>query len=171
MRLVLFVSLLLHLILPSPTPFKINVPEQVLTDLKQRLEITRFPDAIEDDMNWKSGTNLNYLKDLVTYWKNEYNWRKQEEYLNSFPQYLLSIGNQTIHFIHARSKYPQAQPLLLVHGWPGSFFEFHKILPMLLDPVAYGGQEGDAFHVVAPSIPGYGFSSGCLLLRLSFRHC
>jgi pimeloyl-ACP methyl ester carboxylesterase len=156
----IFFVLFLQLLLADPVPFKIDVPEDVLTDLNRRLASTRFPDSIEDDLNWKAGTNLNYLKTFIAYWRDGYNWRKEEEKLNNIPQFTTTIGNQTLHFIHARSKYAQAQPLLIVHGWPGSFFEFYKILPMLVDPVAYGGREEDAFHVVAPSIPGYGFSSG-----------
>jgi microsomal epoxide hydrolase len=158
--MLLLLALLVSLSLGVPTPFKINVQNSVLEDLQKRLELARYPDSLQDDKNWTTGTDLNYLKSVVEYWKTKYDWRQQEEKLNQMPQFTTTIGDQVVHFVHARSKYPNAKPLLMVHGWPGSFFEFSKILPMLLDPVPYGGTEEDAFHVVSPSIPGYGFSSG-----------
>lgn len=141
----------------SVTPFRINVPEAALTDLKDRLARTRFPSEI-DGAGWEYGTNLAYLKDLVTYWRTKYNWRDQERRLNQLPQFTTSIDGVDIHFVHQRSSRPDAVPLVFIHGWPGSFFEVTKIIGPLTDPSAHGGRPEDAFHVVALSLPGYGFS-------------
>jgi pimeloyl-ACP methyl ester carboxylesterase len=139
------------------TPFKIRVPEPVLADLKRRLQQTRFPDEIPMS-GWDFGTNLGYLKQLVTYWRDGFDWREQERRLNQLPQFKTNIDGLDVHFVHQRSSHRDALPLVLVHGWPGSFIEFTKILGPLTEPTAHGGQAADAFHVVAVSLPGYGFS-------------
>jgi epoxide hydrolase len=138
-------------------PFKIRVPDAVLADLKQRLARTRFPGEIAGS-NWDYGTNPSYLKELVTYWQQKFDWRAAEKQLNQFEQFTTNIDGLDIHFIHQRSKNPNAMPLAITHGWPGSVVEFTKIIPLLTDPAAHGGNAGDAFHVVAMSLPGFGFS-------------
>jgi pimeloyl-ACP methyl ester carboxylesterase len=138
-------------------PFKINVPEEVLVDLKQRLARSRFADEVEG-AGWNYGTNLAYLKQLVAYWRDKYDWRAAERRLNQFEQFKTNIDGLNVHFIWRKSKERNALPLLITHGWPGSVVEFTKIIPPLTDPVAHGGRAEDAFDVVAPSIPGYGFS-------------
>jgi len=140
----------------QPTPFKIAVPDAVITDLKERLAKTRYPDQLEN-AGWKYGTELNYLKGLVEYWQNTYDWRKQEEYLNKFQHFQMDVRGLKVHFIHEKSNHKNAKPLLLCHGWPGSVFEFHKIIRPLTHPEEFGGKS-EVFHVIAPSIPGYGFS-------------
>ena len=107
---------------------------------------------------WEYGIPIDYLQQLVAYWRDHYDWRAEEDRLNSFEHYRTRIGGQGIHFIHARSAHPEALPLLLTHGWPGSIVEFLDVIPRLTDPEAHGGTAGDAFHVIAPSLPGYGFS-------------
>ena len=146
---------------PAPNdavrPFKIHVDDAVLADLKQRLARTRFPGEI-DGSSWDYGTNLAYLKDLVAYWRDKYDWRAAERRLNQFDQFTTTIDGLDIHFIHQRSRSANAMPLVISHGWPGSFVEFTKIIPLLTDPAAHGGNATDAFHVVAISLPGFGFS-------------
>jgi epoxide hydrolase len=139
------------------TPFTVAVPEETLVDLRDRLARTRFIDDF-DGNEWTYGVSRSYLQELCEYWRTTFDWRAQEATLNSFDQFHVRIDGQPIHFIHARSTKPAALPLLLVHGWPGSIFEFVKVIGPLSDPVAYGGDEADAFHVVSPSLPGYGFS-------------
>ena len=138
-------------------PFTINVPEAVLDDLRVRLEQTRLPDQL-DGVGWDYGTELDYLTELITYWKDDFDWREQERRLNQFDQFKTVLGDLDIHFIHQRSPEADAMPLIVTHGWPGSIAEFTKIIGPLTDPVAHGGAAEDAFHVVAPSMPGYGFS-------------
>jgi pimeloyl-ACP methyl ester carboxylesterase len=138
-------------------PFKIHVDDAALADLKQRLTRARFPDEL-DDAGWTFGTNLAYLKELVAYWRERFDWRAQERRLNQLEQFKTNIDGLDIHFIHRRSKVPNAFPLIMTHGWPGSFAEFAKVIGPLTDPVAHGGRAEDAFDVVVPSIPGYGFS-------------
>ena len=138
-------------------PFRIAVPDAVLTDLRERLARTRFPDEIPDS-GWTYGTNLAYLKELVAYWRDKYDWRAAERRLNQFDQFTTTIDGLDIHFIHQRSRSTDAMPLVISHGWPGSFVEFTKIIPLLTDPAAHGGSAADAFHVVAISLPGFGFS-------------
>ena len=137
--------------------FVIHVPDADLADLKDRLARTRLPDEI-GGADWDYGTPLGYLRSLITYWREEFDWRKQEQLLNSFDQFKTRIGDLDIHFIHQRSPEKNAIPLLITHGWPGSVAEFTKIIGPLTNPVAHGGRAEDAFHVVAPSMPGYGFS-------------
>jgi pimeloyl-ACP methyl ester carboxylesterase len=139
------------------TPFTVEVPEEILADLRDRLGRTRFIDDFEGS-EWTYGVSRSYLRSLCEYWRTTFDWRAQEALLNAFDQFQTRVGRQSIHFVHARSPHPGALPLLLVHGWPGSIFEFVKVIGPLSDPVAYGGDATDAFHVVAPSIPGYGFS-------------
>jgi epoxide hydrolase len=139
-------------------PFKIAVEDAVLRDLKDRLARTRWPDQI-DDTGWEYGVPLASMKELVEYWRAKYDWREQEKKLNEPGQFVTRIDGLNIHFWHVRSKEKNALPLVLVHGWPGSFVEFYKLLGPLTDPVAHGGKAADAFHVVCPSLPGFGFSS------------
>ncbi|GHO79006.1 multidrug MFS transporter [Ktedonobacter sp. SOSP1-85] len=137
--------------------FKIAIPQAVLDDLQERLARTRWPDEVEG-AGWDYGTNLAYLKELVDYWRNEYDWRAHEAKLNSFAQFRTEIDGLGIHFIHERGKGPNPIPLLLTHGWPDSFYRFHKIIPLLTDPASHGGDPADAFDVIVPSLPGFGFS-------------
>jgi pimeloyl-ACP methyl ester carboxylesterase len=138
-------------------PFRINVAESVLTDLKERLARTRFPDEV-NDAEWSYGTSLAYLKELVEYWRTAYDWRVAERALNQWHHFRADVEGLGVHFIHERGTGPRPLPLLISHGWPGSVVEFVKILGPLTDPAAHGGDPADAFDVVAPSLPGYGFS-------------
>jgi epoxide hydrolase len=139
-------------------PFRIAVEEAVLRDLQGRLARTRWPDQIEGT-GWEYGVPLATTQELVEHWKTKYDWRQQEKQLNELNQFVTRIDGLDIHFVHVRSKDKKALPLVIVHGWPGSFVEFQKIIGPLTDPVAHGGKAEDAFHVVCPSLPGYGFSS------------
>lgn len=139
------------------TPFRIDVADDVLLDLRERLAQTRWPDALPDS-GWDYGTNRDYLQQLVRYWHDQYDWRAWEKLLNTFPQFLTEIDGIRVHFLHVKARGTNAIPLLLTHGWPGSFFEMYKIIGPLTDPVQYGGDPADAFDVVVPSLPGYGFS-------------
>ncbi len=138
-------------------PFRIAVPEDVLTDLKRRLEATRWPEA-ETVPDWSQGVPRNWLREVCDYWANAYDWRERERALNRFDHATTTLDGLAIHFIHQRSPHPRAMPLLITHGWPGSIVEFHKVIEPLVDPVAHGGSASDAFHVVCPSLPGFGFS-------------
>jgi epoxide hydrolase len=138
-------------------PFQIDIPDAALQDLQERLARTRWPERETVD-DWTQGVPLSYLRELCRYWATEYDWRSQEAYLNSFPQFRTEIDGLGIHFIHARSPVEHALPLVITHGWPGSIVEFHKVIAPLSNPVECGGSEDDAFHVVCPSLPGYGFS-------------
>ncbi|MFG2054254.1 epoxide hydrolase family protein [Micromonospora sp. NPDC048930] len=140
------------------TPFQINIPQDHLDDLRQRLSHTRWPSEVPG-AGWAAGVPLNYLKDLADYWQTTYDWRAHEARLNEFPQFTTVIDGQKMHFLHVRSPEPEALPLILTHGWPGSIVEFMKIIGPLTDPARHGGDAADAFHVVAPSLPGFGFSS------------
>jgi len=137
--------------------FRIQVEESVLEDLRDRLARTRFPDQIAGT-GWEYGMPIDYLRELVEYWRDGYDWRAQEARLNELPHFRTRIDGQSIHFIHARSADADAFPLLIMHGWPGSIVEFLDVIPPLVDPEAHGGRAADAFHVIAPSLPGYGFS-------------
>lgn len=141
----------------SIQPFKVDVAQATLDDLHQRLAHTRWPDEIED-AEWDYGTNLSYLKSLVDYWQHEFDWRAQETKLNQFAHFRADIDGLSIHFIHERGKGPGPMPIVITHGWPGSFFEMLKIIPMLTDPARYGGDPADSFDVIVPSLPGFGFS-------------
>lgn len=139
-------------------PFTLSIPDSELHDLQRRLKATRWPcrETVDD---WSQGVPLTALKDLCDYWVTTYDWKRCEAWFNSFPQYKASIDGEEIHLLHVRSKHQSALPLLLLHGWPGSVLEFHKVIQPLIDPEAYGGDGSDAFHLVVPSLPGYGWSS------------
>ncbi|MFF2481641.1 epoxide hydrolase family protein [Paenibacillus sp. NPDC058071] len=138
-------------------PFHIHVSDEILNDLKQRLDRIRWPDQIEDS-GWGRGTDLSYLKSLVSYWRDHYDWRAQESKLNRFAQFQSNIDGIDIHFVHERGKGPNALPLILTHGWPDNYLRYEKIIPLLTDPASYGGNSEDAFDVIVPSLPGFGFS-------------
>jgi epoxide hydrolase len=138
-------------------PFQVAIPQADLEDLTDRLGRTRWPDELPG-IGWSRGVPLGYLKELAAYWADGYDWRAQEARLNQFPQHTTTIDGQTIHFLHVRSPEPDALPLLVTHGYPSSVAEFLKIIGPLSDPRAHGGDPADAFHVVAPSLPGFGFS-------------
>ena len=139
------------------TPFTINTPEEQLTDLRNRINNTRW--AEEECVNdWSQGIPLTYVREIADYWANQYDWRKSEQYLNTFDHFQTNIEDLAIHFIHQKSPHPDAYPLIITHGWPGSIVEFHKVIQPLVDPTKHGGKAEDAFHVVCPSLPGYGFS-------------
>ncbi|WP_194829730.1 epoxide hydrolase family protein [Nocardia sp. XZ_19_231] len=139
------------------TPFLIDIPQADLDDLNRRLDNTRWPDGVTG-VGWSQGIPLDYTRELAGYWRNTYDWRAQEARLNSFPQFRTEIDGHDVHFVHVRSAEPDALPLVLTHGWPGSIVEFLDVIGPLTDPVAHGGSAEDAFHVVVPTIPGYGFS-------------
>ena len=140
------------------TPFRIEIPQERLDDLRRRLAGTRWPHE-PTDTGWEAGVPLAYLKDLAGYWGTDYDWRVYESRLNEFPQFTTVIDGQTVHLLHVRSPEPEALPLIITHGWPGSIVEFMNVIGPLTDPARYGGDPADAFHVVAPSVPGFGFSS------------
>ena len=139
------------------TPFTLHVDDAVIADLHRRLDHTRWPERETVD-DWSQGTPLAYVQAVCRYWREQYDWRERERRLNHFPQFLTTLDDLPIHFIHQRSPHPQALALLITHGWPGSVVEFHKVIGPLVDPVAHGGRAEDAFHVVCPTLPGYGFS-------------
>jgi pimeloyl-ACP methyl ester carboxylesterase len=138
--------------------FRVEIPDEQLVELRRRLSETRWPDPVARPESWERGVPVSYLRGLAAYWVDEFDWRKQEARLNEFPQFRTEIDGQTVHFIHARSRRSDATPLLLLHGWPGSVIEFTEILGPLTDPDAHGAPGAPAFHVVAPSLPGIGFS-------------
>ena len=137
--------------------FRINVADADLEDLQRRLAATRWPEAETPD-DWSQGLPLAYAKELCAYWLNDYDWCAREAHFNRFPQFTTRIEGMDIHFIHRPSPHANAKPLLITHGWPGSVVEFYKVIDPLADPTAHGGEEADAFHIVCPSLPGYGFS-------------
>jgi pimeloyl-ACP methyl ester carboxylesterase len=137
--------------------FEIRVEDSLLADLKIRLSRARLPDQIANT-GWEAGIPSSYLRELVTHWRDHYDWRAQEMRLNQLAQFRTEIDRQSIHFVHARSAHPNALPLLLIHGWPGSIVEFQQVIPRLTQPELHGGEARDAFHVIAPSLPGYAFS-------------
>jgi pimeloyl-ACP methyl ester carboxylesterase len=141
----------------SIRPFRVNMPEEDVADLRRRLQATRWPDK-ETVTDQSQGPQLEKLRELVRYWATDYDWRKGEAKLNAFPQFMTKIDGLDIHFIHVRSRHPDAMPLIITHGWPGSIFEQIKLIGPLTDPTAHGGEAEDAFDVVIPSLPGFGFS-------------
>lgn len=143
--------------MPVPTPFTLNVPDTVLSDLSERLARTRWPDEPPLEP-WSTGTSLAYLRTLCEYWRTGFDWRAEEARLNALPQFSVPLAGIDLHFIHVQGHGPEPLPLLLSHGWPGSVFEFLKLIPLLTDPARFGGDLADAFTVVAPSLPGYGLS-------------
>ena len=141
----------------SIQPFKINIPQATLDDLRERLAHTRWPDEVEE-AGWDYGTSLGYMKELANYWQHTYDWRKHEAALNTFTHFKAEVDGVGIHFIHERGKGPNPTPLLLIHGFPDSFYRYHKVINRLTDPVKYGGDPSNSFDVIVPSIPGTGFS-------------
>ena len=142
----------------KPTPFEIKIPDAELDDLRRRLAATRWPEAeLVDD--WEQGIPLSYLQDVCSYWQEKYDWRAREAALNRFPQFKLPVQGLDIHFVHVKSPEKNALPLIMTHGWPGSIVEFQKVIGPLSDPKAHGGDAADAFDVICPSLPGYGWSS------------
>jgi pimeloyl-ACP methyl ester carboxylesterase len=138
-------------------PFRIQVSDDALDDLRRRLRATRWPETeLVDD--WSQGTPLAYVQEVCAYWAEKYDWREREHRLNAFPQFRTNIDGLGIHFYHVRSPHADALPIVITHGWPGSVVEFQKVIAPLADPTAHGGDAADAFHVVCPSLPGYGFS-------------
>jgi pimeloyl-ACP methyl ester carboxylesterase len=137
--------------------FRIAIRPEEIDDLVDRLGRTRWPEA-ETVSDWSQGVPLGYVRDLCRYWADGYRWSEREERLNSFPQFKTEIDGLGIHFLHVRSPHPEALPLVMTHGWPGSFVEFLEVIGPLADPVAHGGDAADAFHLVIPSLPGYAFS-------------
>jgi len=145
----------------SVEPFRLDVPESELADLRARLDLTRWPDELPG-VDWAYGVPKAYLQELVAYWRDDYDWRKAEHRLNDWPQYTTTIDGANVHFAHVCSPEPDATPLILTHGWPGSIVEFTDVAGPLSDPRAYGGDPADAFHLVIPSIPGFGLSGPTL---------
>jgi pimeloyl-ACP methyl ester carboxylesterase len=142
-------------------PFRIDVPQADLDDLAYRLDRTRWPDQLPG-VGWDYGIPLEYVRELASYWRTGYDWRVHEARLNESDQFTTAIDGQRVHFLHVRSASPEALPLIITHGWPGSVVEFMNIIGPLTEPEAFGGSPGDAFHLVVPSIPGYGFSGPTL---------
>jgi len=165
--------------------FQLEVTDAVLDDLKKRMSMTRWPNK-ETPEDWSQGIPLGYMQELCDYWQHEYDWRAREERFNRFPQFITEIDEVDIHFIHLPSVHENARPQIITHGWPGSVVEFHKVIEPLADPTAHGGNTEDAFHVVVPSLPGYGVSGkpevtgwgiekiadiwGALMARLGYDH-
>src|SRR5580700_8021710 len=150
-----------QLVLPpatkAVTPFEVHVPAAAVEDLNRRLANTRWPDK-EPVTDWSQGVPLAKAQALVEYWRTRYDWRRLERSLNALPQFRTQLDGLGIHFIHVRSKHPDALPIVITHGWPGSVIEFLQVIAPLVDPTAHGGRPDDAFHVVMPSLPGFGFS-------------
>jgi len=143
---------------PEPAPFHIDVPERVLEDLDARLAMTAFAADMAND-DWRYGLPTSYLQDLVAYWRHGYDWRQQERMMNGLPQFRVDIDGVPIHFVHVRGRGPSPVPLILSHGWPWTFWDFAAVVGPLADPVSHGGRADDAFDVVVPSLPGFGFST------------
>ncbi|WP_229073305.1 epoxide hydrolase family protein [Actinoplanes sp. DH11] len=143
---------------PDLRPFRIDIPQSQLDDLKTRLANTRWPDELPG-VGWSRGVPAGYLRDLADHWRTGYDWRAQEAALNRYPQYLTTIDGQNLHFLHVSSPEPDATPLILLHGWPGGVVDFLDVIGPLSDPRNHGGDPADAFHLVIPSLPGFGFST------------
>lgn len=141
----------------TPQPFRLHVPDADIADLKERLARTRFPDS-PPGAPWAYGASLAYMRDLTAYWRTAFDWRAHEARLNAFPQFKVPLHGIDLHYLHVPGKGPSPKPLLLLHGWPGSVFEFMDLIPRLTDPARFGGSAEDAFTVIAPSLPGYGLS-------------
>jgi hypothetical protein len=138
-------------------PFTINIPQEMFDDLNDRLACTHWPDELPG-VDWNYGVPLSYMKNLVEYWRTDYDWRTWEAKLNEFPQFTTEIDGQNIHFLHVRSPEPNALPLILTHSWPGSVLDYLDVIGPLTSPGVHGGDPANAFHLVIPSIPGYAFS-------------
>jgi len=149
------------LVLPAATkdlsPFTVHVPEAALDDLKRRLATVRWPDR-GSATDWSQGVPLPRAQEFIEYWRTRYNWRRAESSLNALPQFRTQIDGLGIYFLHVRSKHENALPIILTHGWPGSIIEFLQVIGPLVDPTSHGGKADEAFHVVIPSLPGFGFS-------------
>jgi pimeloyl-ACP methyl ester carboxylesterase len=143
----------------SVEPFRIAIADAAIQDLYERLRRTRWPGQLGDNKNWQAGTELSYLRELVDYWLTGYDWRAQENAMNALPQFKTTIDDVPIHFVHLKGKGPNPMPLVVNHGWPWTFWDMRKIIGPLSDPAAHGGDPADAFDIVAPSLPGFGFSS------------
>jgi len=143
--------------MPKVEPFRIAVPDEVIADLRERLGRTRWPDEV-DGAAWDYGANLAYMRELVDYWRDRFDWRAEERRLNALPQFRTTIDGHLIHFVHVRGVGPAPLPLVITHGWPSCFAEIYDIVGPLTDPAAHGGDPRDAFDVVIPSLPGFGFS-------------
>jgi pimeloyl-ACP methyl ester carboxylesterase len=139
-------------------PYRIDVPQSTIDELHRRISATRWP-ADLPGVGWERGVPLGYLKELAEYWRDSYDWRKAEERLNAHPQFITEIDGAEVHFLHVRSPEPDARPMIITHGWPGGVAEFLDVIGPLTDPRSHGGDPADAFHLVIPSIPGFGFSS------------
>lgn len=150
----------------TPQPFRVNVAEETLVDLRNRLAQTRWTDDFAN-ARWQYGTNGSYLKDLIGYWLEEYDWRKHEEQINALPQFRVEIDGIPIHFVHVKGRGKRSIPLILSHGWPWTFWDLHKVIGPLADPAVFGGDPADAFDIVVPSLPGYGFSTPLRLTGIS----
>src|SRR5271165_887555 len=158
----------------SCTPFRFGVGNQSIADLNARIDLARWPDEVTDAA-WGYGVRMDYLKELIEYWRHRFDWRAAEARINALPQFLTAIDGLDLHFVHARSAHPRATPLLITHGWPGSIVEFLELVPRLTEPERFGGSAEDAFHVVAPSLQGYGGSppaaaAGMSPLVIARRH-
>jgi len=138
-------------------PYRVEVADEVLRDLRERLARTRWPDEIQQ-AGWDYGANLAYMQELVEYWRTKFDWRAQEQKINALANYRAQLADLSIHFIHERGQGPHPLPLLITHGWPSSFYEVLEIMPLLTDPGSHGGDPNDAFDVIVPSLPGFGFS-------------
>jgi pimeloyl-ACP methyl ester carboxylesterase len=138
-------------------PYQVQVAEEILQDLRARLQRTHWPDEVED-AGWNYGIPLGYMREMVAYWRDQFDWRAQEHYINSFANFRADLNGIGVHFIHERGQGLNPLPLLLTHGWPSSFYDMLQLIPLLTDPVNHGGEPADAFDVVVPSIPGHGFS-------------
>ena len=141
----------------QPQPFTLYIPDDAIADLRERLARTRYPDQ-PPGAPWAYGTDVGYLQQLVEYWRTAFDWRAEEARLNAFAQYKVPLCGIDLHFLHVAGRGPAPCPLLLLHGWPGSVFEFLELIPRLTDPARFGGDPADAFTIVAPSLPGYGLS-------------
>lgn len=155
--------------MPAPQAFTIDIPEAALTDLRQRLKQVRWPPGEIPGSDWDYGANMASIKQLVEYWRTEYDWRAQEQRINQWPHFTVSLDGQQIHFMHIKGKGPKPLPLIISHGWPGSFYEFMEVVGPLSDPAAHGGDPADAFDLVVPSLPGYGFSAPTQQRRVNIR--
>ncbi|KKO53640.1 epoxide hydrolase family protein [Paenibacillus sp. DMB20] len=139
-------------------PFTVHIDEKEIEDLRKRLELTRWPDEIRDS-HWEYGIPLDFVKDMVDYWRNDFDWRRVEDKINSFSNYMVNLDGMDIHFVYERGHGPNPVPILIPHGWPSTFYEMLDLIPYLTNPERFGGSAEDSFDVVIPSIPGHGFSS------------
>jgi pimeloyl-ACP methyl ester carboxylesterase len=142
----------------APRPFRVDIPQATIDRILNRVREAQFPDRLGGN-DWRYGTDWDYMKALVNYWAQDYDWRKAEASLNRYPQFVARVGDYDIHFYHVKGRGPKPMPLILTHGWPGSVFEFLEAIGPLSDPASFGGSSEDAFDVIVPSLPGYGFSS------------